>query len=92
MQIGFGLLDSRLGPSDTRGLLAVIETGEHRAFGDAVADIGAQFDQHAGNLEADPGCYARLNGAEPEDLNRHVALNGRDLHFEWAEILRPSTE
>ena len=70
LQIGFGLLGGRLGSADARGLLAVVEAGQNRALGDAVADIGAQIDQHAGNLEADLGGDARLDGAEAEDLDR----------------------
>jgi hypothetical protein len=92
LQIGCGLLDSRLGPSGTRGLLAVVEAGEHRTFGDAVADIGVQFDQNARDLESDFGRYAGLNGTEPEYVDPHVTLNGRDLYFDRAEICRPRTE
>ena len=68
LQVGFGLLGSGLGAGDARALLAVVEAGQNRALGDAVADIGAQLDQHAGNLETDPGGDARLDRAEAEDL------------------------
>ena len=75
MQIGLRLFDGGLGPRDARLLLAVVEAGQHRALGDALADIGAQIDQHAGNLEADLGGDARFDGAETEHLHRHVAGN-----------------
>ena len=58
-----------------RALFAVVEAGENRALGDAVADIGAKIDQHAGNLEADLGGDARLDRSEAEHLDRHVALD-----------------
>ena len=73
-------------------LFAVVEAGQHRALGDAVADIGAQFDQHAGNLEADLGCDAGLDGAEAEDFDRHIALDGADLHVDRTQIERPRAE
>ena len=53
LKIGLSLLDGRLRSGDLRALLAVVEPGQHRAFGDAIADIGAKIDEHAGNLEPD---------------------------------------
>ena len=82
LQIGFGLLDRRPGAGRARPLLAVVKAGENGALGDVVADIGSQIDQHAGNLEADFGCDARLDRAETENLNRHVALDLRDLDID----------
>ena len=73
-------------------LLAVVEAGQNRALGDAVADIGAKLDQHAGDLEADLGGDARLDGAEAEDLDRHIALNGGNLQLDRTQIGRPGTE
>ena len=53
LQIGLGLLDRRLGAREPRTLLARIEPREHRAFRDAIADIGRKIDEDARNLEAD---------------------------------------
>ena len=88
----FGLLGGGFGPADARRLLAVVEAGQNRTLGDAVADIGAKLDQHAGDLEADLGGDARLDGAEAEDLDRHIALNGGNLHLDRTQIGRPGAE
>ena len=82
LQIGLGLLDRRLGAREPRALLARIEPREHRAFRDAIADIGRKIDEDAGNLEADLRLNARLDGAEPEDLNRHVTLDPGHLNLD----------
>ena len=73
-------------------MFAVIEARKDRAFGNAVANIGAKLDQNARNLEADLGGYARLNGTEFEYLDRHITLDGRDLYLNGAEIYRPRAE
>ena len=85
LKIGLGLLDGRPGPGDLCPLLAVVQAGQHATLGDAIADIRFKLDEHAGNLESHLGCHARLDGAEAENLNRHVALDLRDLHIDRAE-------
>ena len=85
MKIGFGLLNGRFGPGDLRGLLAVVKASQNSALGYPITDIGAKLDQHAGNLEADLGCDARLDRSEAEDFNRHITLDGGDLYLDRAQ-------
>jgi len=92
LEIGLGLLGGGLGAGDTSALFAIVEAGENCTLGDAVADIGAKLDQHAGDLEADLGCDTRLDGTEAEDIDRHIALDGADLHRDRPQIQRPNTE
>ena len=91
LQIGFGLLDGRFGSGDARALFAVVKASQNGALGDAIADIRPKIDQHAGNLEADLGCDARLDGAEAENLDRHIALNLRDLNTDGTQKQSPNT-
>ena len=73
-------------------LLAIVEASQDRALGDAIADIGAKIDEHAGDLEADLGCDARLDRSEAEDFNRHIALDRRDRHFDRTQEQRPGAK
>ena len=91
MKVRFSLLNGRICPGDLRSLLAVVEPGQNRALGDAVADIGAKLDQHTGYLEADLGGDARLDGAEAEDLDQHVSLRLGYLHSNRAQTQCPNS-
>ena len=91
LKIGFGLLDGRFRPGELCPLLAVVETGEDRTLRYAITYIRAKFDEHARNLESHLGCDAGLDGAEAENLDRHIALDLRGLHVNWAEKEYPRT-
>ncbi len=87
-----GLFDAAVGPRDLRALFAVVELGKHRALGDALADIGAQVDQHAGDLESDLRRDPRLDRAEPENLHRHIVLYSCDLYLDRPKVERPRSK
>ncbi len=92
LQVCLRLLLAGLGAGDHRLLLAVVEAGQHGALADAVADIGFQLDQQAGNLETDLGGNARFDRAEAEHLHRHIARALRDLHLDRANENHPGAE
>ena len=92
LKIGFGLLDGRLGPGELCALLAVVEAGKNSTLGDAITDIRSEFDEHARDLESDLRRDLRLDGAEAENLNRHIALNLRDLYVHRTEEQGPGAQ
>jgi hypothetical protein len=90
IEVGPGLVDIRLRPADTRGLLAGVEAGERGALGHAVAVVGLEVRQHAGHLEPDFRDDARLHRPQAEDLDRHVALAFKDLDCDRTEEQSPA--
>lgn len=51
-----------------------------RTLGHAITDIRFELGEHARDLESHLGCDPRLDGAETENLNRHIVLDAGDLH------------